>query len=280
VALTDEASSTIPASAIDFDHTDPAFLQNPYRTFHELHQRCPVAYSTRFDGFWVLSRYTDIIAVARDTDIFCSAQGISLPVVGTPVPLVPLESDPPLHAEFRRILQREFSRGRMQAIEGAVRDCVNALIDGFIGRGSADLAVELASPVPSIVIAQLMGFPESDWARFRDITERLLATAKAEDIPDTLDTNLTGVWHTMVAATPHLIASGGGSIICTGSTGGVKGLPFLGPYSAAKHGVVGIAKSMANELAVHNIRINVVHPSSVDTPILGGRGADAGTTIR
>jgi SDR family mycofactocin-dependent oxidoreductase len=92
---------------------------------------------------------------------------------------------------------------------------------------------------------------------------------------DTLDVNLTGVWHTMLAAVPHLIASGGGSIVCTGSSGGVKGLPFLGPYSAAKHGVVGIAKSMANELAIHNIRINVVHPSSVDTPILGGRGAVA-----
>jgi SDR family mycofactocin-dependent oxidoreductase len=92
---------------------------------------------------------------------------------------------------------------------------------------------------------------------------------------DTLEVNLTGVWHTMLAAIPHLMTSGGGSIVCTGSTGGVKGLPFLGPYSAAKHGVVGIAKSMANELAVHNIRINVVHPSSVDTPILGGRGAVA-----
>ena len=58
---------------------------------------------------------------------------------------------------------------------------------------------------------------------------------------DTLDTNLTGVWNTMVAAAPHLIANGGGSIICTSSTAGIKGLPFLAPYVAAKHGVVGIA---------------------------------------
>lgn len=57
---------------------------------------------------------------------------------------------------------------------------------------------------------------------------------------DTLDTNLTGVWNTMVVAVPHLIASGGGSIICTSSTAGIKGMPFLSPYVAAKHGVVGI----------------------------------------
>jgi SDR family mycofactocin-dependent oxidoreductase len=89
---------------------------------------------------------------------------------------------------------------------------------------------------------------------------------------DTLDTNLTGVWNTMVAATPHLIAAGGGSIICTSSTAGIKGLPYLAPYVAAKHGVVGIAKTMANELAAHKIRVNTVHPTGVDTPMGTGLG--------
>jgi SDR family mycofactocin-dependent oxidoreductase len=89
---------------------------------------------------------------------------------------------------------------------------------------------------------------------------------------DTLDTNLTGVWNTMVAAAPHLIANGGGSIICTSSTAGIKGLPFLAPYVAAKHGVVGIARSMANELAKHKIRVNTVHPTGVQTPMMNGLG--------
>jgi len=88
----------------------------------------------------------------------------------------------------------------------------------------------------------------------------------------TIDTNLTGVWNTMVAATPHLIANGGGSIICTSSTAGIKGLPYLAPYVAAKHGVVGIAKTMANELARHSIRVNTVHPTGVDTPMGNGLG--------
>jgi SDR family mycofactocin-dependent oxidoreductase len=89
---------------------------------------------------------------------------------------------------------------------------------------------------------------------------------------DTLNTNLTGVWNTMVAAVPHLIAAGGGSIIATSSTAGIKGLPFLAPYVAAKHGVVGIAKTMANELAQHRIRVNTVHPTGVDTPMGTGLG--------
>jgi SDR family mycofactocin-dependent oxidoreductase len=89
---------------------------------------------------------------------------------------------------------------------------------------------------------------------------------------DTLDTNLTGVWNTMVVSVPHLIAAGGGSIICTSSTAGIKGLPYLAPYVAAKHGVVGIARTMANELASHKIRVNTVHPTGVDTPMGNGLG--------
>jgi SDR family mycofactocin-dependent oxidoreductase len=89
---------------------------------------------------------------------------------------------------------------------------------------------------------------------------------------DTLDTNLTGVWNTMVVSVPHLIEAGGGSIICTSSTAGIKGLPFLAPYVAAKHGVVGIARTMANELARHSIRVNTVHPTGVDTPMGSGLG--------
>jgi NAD(P)-dependent dehydrogenase (short-subunit alcohol dehydrogenase family) len=72
---------------------------------------------------------------------------------------------------------------------------------------------------------------------------------------------------TIVASVPHLIAAGGGSVICTSSTAGIKGLPFFAPYVAAKHGVVGIARTMANELGRHRIRVNTVHPTGVDTPM-------------
>src|SRR3984885_1709895 len=87
---------------------------------------------------------------------------------------------------------------------------------------------------------------------------------------DTIDTNLTGVWNTMVVAVPHLIAAGGGSIIATSSTAGLKGMPFLGPYVAAKHAVVGICRSLANELASHHIRVNTVHPAGVNPPMVAG----------
>jgi (+)-trans-carveol dehydrogenase len=86
---------------------------------------------------------------------------------------------------------------------------------------------------------------------------------------DMIDVNLTGVWHTTKAAVPHLIEGGrGGSMILTSSTAGLKGFPNFAHYVAAKHGVVGLMRTLALELAPHMIRVNSVHPTSVDTDMI------------
>ncbi|MEV5649520.1 mycofactocin-coupled SDR family oxidoreductase [Nocardia sp. NPDC052254] len=84
-----------------------------------------------------------------------------------------------------------------------------------------------------------------------------------------VDINLTGVWKTMRATVPHLIEQGrGGSIVLISSTGGLQGFPNFAHYVAAKHGVTGLARTAANELAAHRIRCNSVHPSSVLTDMI------------
>jgi SDR family mycofactocin-dependent oxidoreductase len=97
-----------------------------------------------------------------------------------------------------------------------------------------------------------------------------LADVTPEIWNETIGTNLTGVWNTVQLTAPHLIAAGGGSMILTSSAAGLKGLPFLMPYVAAKHGVVGIMRAAATELAEYNIRVNTVHPTGVDTPMGAG----------
>jgi (+)-trans-carveol dehydrogenase len=91
-----------------------------------------------------------------------------------------------------------------------------------------------------------------------------------EDIWDeTIDVNLGGVWKTVKAGVPHLLAGGrGGSIIITSSVGGTKAYPQVGHYIAAKHGVVGLMRTFAVELGQHSIRVNSVHPTHVCTPLL------------
>jgi (+)-trans-carveol dehydrogenase len=86
---------------------------------------------------------------------------------------------------------------------------------------------------------------------------------------DVIDVNLTGVWHTCKAAIPHIVAGGrGGSLILTSSTAGIKAIPNLGHYVAAKHGVVGLMRTLALELASEMIRVNSVHPTGVDTDMV------------
>ncbi len=85
---------------------------------------------------------------------------------------------------------------------------------------------------------------------------------------DMIDINLTGVWHTCKAAIPHLIAAGGGSMILTSSAVGLKASQNVGHYGAAKHAVVGLMRTLALELAGDMIRVNSVHPTGVDTPMI------------
>jgi (+)-trans-carveol dehydrogenase len=84
-----------------------------------------------------------------------------------------------------------------------------------------------------------------------------------------IDVNLSGVWRTCRVAIPHLIAGGrGGSIVLTSSVAGLKSYPNMAHYVAAKHGVTGLARALAAELAPHRIRVNSVHPTQVDTDMI------------
>ncbi len=83
----------------------------------------------------------------------------------------------------------------------------------------------------------------------------------------TLDVNLTGVWHTVKAGLPHL-PDAGGSIVVISSTNGLRGVANSAPYTASKHAVVGLARTLANELGGRRIRVNTVHPGAVGTPMI------------
>ncbi|MDN5918253.1 MAG: mycofactocin-coupled SDR family oxidoreductase [Pseudonocardia sp.] len=119
------------------------------------------------------------------------------------------------------------------------------LADGVAELGGLDIVVANAGICNDIAPSWEIG--ESDWQA-------------------TLDVNLTGVWHTAKAAAKHLMDRGpGGSLILISSTSGFRGIPNLAPYNAAKHGVLGLAKTLANELAPYRIRVNSIHPATVHT---------------
>jgi SDR family mycofactocin-dependent oxidoreductase len=85
----------------------------------------------------------------------------------------------------------------------------------------------------------------------------------------TIDINLSGVFHAIKAAVPHIIdGDRGGAVVLTSSVAGVKGYPTYGNYVAAKHGVIGLMKTLAQELGPKNVRVNAILPSTVNTPMV------------
>jgi SDR family mycofactocin-dependent oxidoreductase len=83
----------------------------------------------------------------------------------------------------------------------------------------------------------------------------------------TLDINLTGVWHTVKSAVRHM-GDGGGSVVIISSTNGIRGTANTAHYTASKHALVGLARTLANELGERSIRVNTVHPGAVATPMV------------
>ncbi|TCK20008.1 mycofactocin-coupled SDR family oxidoreductase [Pseudonocardia endophytica] len=140
----------------------------------------------------------------------------------------------------RRIVTREVDTRDFAGVQQAVQDGVSEF-------GRIDIVVANAG---ILTMARCWEITDEQW--------------------DTIvDVNLKGVWHAAKAAIPTMIEQGdGGSIIMTSSIAGLGPLPGMAHYGAAKHGVTGLARTMANELAEYSIRVNSVHPTSVHTPMI------------
>jgi len=146
-------------------------------------------------------------------------------------------------------------------VEEAGARVVTAAVDVRDGAGLAAAVAEGAAALGGLDIA-VANAGVCSIQRWDEVTPELWDTV--------IGINLTGVWNTCTAAIPHLVERGGGSMVLISSTAGLKGQPFLTPYVASKHGLVGIMRSLANELASRHIRVNSLHPTGVDTPMLLG----------
>ena len=174
----------------------------------------------------------DIIAV----DIAAQIETVPFPM-GTPDDLAATVGE--VEALGRRIIA--------SAVDVRDYDALKATLDAGVARlGGLDIVAANAGIV--------------SFGRAEELTEQAWR--------DMIDVNLTGVWHTVKAAIPHLRAADGGAIVITSSGAGLKGNPNLAHYVAAKHGLVGLMRTLANELAPDRVRVNTIHPGSVDTPMI------------
>lgn len=148
-----------------------------------------------------------------------------------------------------------------EEVEASGARCVAERVDvrdlEGLERFAATAAERLGRIDTVIANAGVYSFAASSWE------------LSAEEWQVMIEINLTGVWNTCRAAIPAMIAAGGGgSIAMISSVNGFEGVPGTGHYCAAKHGLVGLMRTLAIELAPHGIRVNTVHPTAVDTKLV------------
>lgn len=140
----------------------PEVQANPFPYYAYLRHHAPV-YQVPGVGFWAISRYEDVLSILKNPQVF-SSSGYTSVVVGEddPWPLeapVMLGIDPPDHTRLRRLANRAFTPRRVASLETHLREVVQQLLEPIAAQGESDLVRDLAVPLPTIVIAELLGVP-------------------------------------------------------------------------------------------------------------------------
>ncbi len=165
--------------AIDFDHTDPRWVGDPFPVWDDLRQRCPVAHTERYGGAWLPTRHDDVAEVAYDTERFTSRSVVVSPnrppLERAPAGVSPpITSDPPFHHGARRLLLPAFAPQAIARLEPSTRAYCDELLDAIEGRDVVDAATEYAQHIPVRVIADMLGFPHEDAELFRGFVHAVL----------------------------------------------------------------------------------------------------------
>jgi len=172
---------------VEFDHHAPGFqAEDTYRTLRE---KCPVAWSDAWGGFWVVSRYHDIANIARKDAVFSSARdaeghgGMVIPEWTTKTS-VPIELDPPEQMVYRKMLNQVFSPAAAERLQPTINDFVTRTIDGFIERGECDFVEELTGPIPALVTVTLLGLPETEAKPFQRAVHDVFSSAVGTEVAE------------------------------------------------------------------------------------------------
>lgn len=149
-----------------FDHLSPALAAALHDTLADLREREPVAWSEEHGGFWVVTRYEDVLRVAQDWRTFSSAQGVNVPAPSTPVNAIPEVMDPPRHREFKRLVNAWFTPAVVSRYEEPTRALVTRLIDAFVADGRCEFMDAFARPFPGLAFFEnVLHAPPGDVAR-------------------------------------------------------------------------------------------------------------------
>src|SRR5947209_14633665 len=162
------------ATTVSVDFNDPAIHADPYATYAWLRTEYPIAW----DGQrWLLSRYDDIVSLLNDPRVSSARTDATFAVLPTAVQeeLQPLRTilnsrmllrDPPEHTRLRTLMTKAFSARAMEGMRPRIQEVCDRLIARALPHGQMDVMRDLATLLPSYVIASMLGVPEADQEHF------------------------------------------------------------------------------------------------------------------
>ncbi len=154
----------------------------PHAVYARLRAKYPVAHDA-WSGNPVISRYEDVIWALRHPEIFSSEMDIQM-ALGTERPMIPQQIDPPIQTTFRRILDPQFSRRRMELIEPSVRAHARQLVDAFADDGECEFNSAFAIPLPCTAFLRLMGLPTEELELFLELKDGIIRPHTQTDDPN------------------------------------------------------------------------------------------------
>ena len=170
------ATSSVPLHSPDF------YASDPYPAYRELRATAPVCWND-VTKFWALLKYEDIRFVSSSPALFTSTKGITIPDLAMPSPVQEgslIFSDPPRHRQLRKLINSGFTRRRVAVLEPKIREIVRGILDGIEPGSVHEFAEEIAAPLPTRMIAELIGAPPDDWEQFRAWSDAATGTADPE----------------------------------------------------------------------------------------------------
>lgn len=141
-------------------------LDDIFSDYREMHTRCPVGHSSRYDGFTFLAKLEDIFEAEQNPDVFSVAPSMLLPPFGTDAPMIPIDIDPPDHLAYRRLLLPLFTPRALNELTPGIRTTAQELATSVAAHEVADASSLFARALPTIVFSRLCGYPERDWPKF------------------------------------------------------------------------------------------------------------------
>ncbi len=190
--------ATAQARREELDLSDPqTFITGPPHEYYTwLRNNDPVHWnpSERIaPGFWVVSKYDDIIAVERDVQTYSSNRPTALleeEAGESGAELMMLNQDPPNHTRLRMLVARGFTPKVINSMEPHIRDATERIVNEAAAKGETDFVLDFAAELPLVVIAELMGIPYEDRTKIFDWSNRLVGANDPEYAAETIEQSM------------------------------------------------------------------------------------------